>query len=88
MKHPSWCDEDDCEEGWHMFSTDYSNGGLARIVVRLCEEINTGARELDLGNGDGSYNSISDEDGIKWEISQLKEFRDRLNIIIDAVESK
>ena len=88
MKHPSWCEQDDCEEGWHMFSAEYSNGGLAKIEVRLSEDINSGKQELDLGKGDGTFNTVDSKEDIEWEISQLKEFRDRLNIIIDAAKSK
>lgn len=88
MKHPSWCEQDDCEEGWHMASASFSNEGLARIQVRLSEDIKTGKQELDLGKGDGSFNSISAKKDIEWTISELKEFRDQLTTLIEAIESK
>jgi hypothetical protein len=85
MKHPAWCDEDDCESGWHMRSATYSNSGLARIEVRLCQDIKTGAFELDLGDTTGSYNSEKD---IAYEASQLREFANTLITLLDAIEAK
>jgi hypothetical protein len=84
MKHPSWCDEDDCDEGFHMFSASYSNDGLARIEVRLSEDIKTGKQELDLGKGDGSFNSITTKKDIERTVSDLKDFRDQLSTLIEA----
>lgn len=88
MKHPSWCDEDDCEEGWHMFSASYSNQGLARIEVRLCQDINTGKIELDLGDSNGSYNNYTEDDEIESEVSDLRKFSKNLIKLLDAIESK
>ena len=87
MKHPSWCEEDDCEAGWHRLSASYSNGGLARIEVRLCQNIENSEFELDLGR-DGSDGSItiSEIKSIKLEISDLTSFRDNLNLIIGAID--
>jgi hypothetical protein len=87
MKHPSWCEEDDCEAGWHRLSASYSNGGLARIEVRLCQNIENSEFELDLGrDGSDGYNTISEMKSIKLEISDLTSFRDNLNLIIDAID--
>ncbi len=88
MKHPSWCDEDDCEEGFHMFSASYSNDGLARIEVRLSQDIKTNKLELELGDSKGSFNPSMDGDRLIMNIGWLKEFRDDLSKIIEAVESK
>ena len=88
MKHPSWCDEDDCEEGFHMFSASYSNDGLARIEVRLSQDIKTNKLELELGDSNGSFNPIIEGDRLITQIGWLKEFRDDLSKIIEAVESK
>jgi hypothetical protein len=88
MKHPSWCDEDDCESGWHTISASYSNDALAKIEVRLAKAIDDGTFELDLGRGDGAFNSNKSERDVQWEINQLKEFRDRLTLLIKAFESK
>lgn len=87
MKHPAWCEEDDCEAGWHRLSAQFDNGGLARIEVRLCQNIETDEFELDLsdnGNVNG-YNTISDLKSIKYEVSELAAFRDNLNLIIEAI---
>lgn len=86
MQHPSWCEEDDCEEGWHMASASFSNDGLARIQVRLSQDIKTGKQELDLGKGDGSFNSVTTKKDIDRAIGELKEFRDQLSTLIEAVE--
>jgi hypothetical protein len=88
MKHPSWCDEDDCESGWHTISASYSNDALAKIEVRLAKATDDGTFELDLGRGDGAFNSNKSERDVQWEINQLKEFRDRLTLLIKAFESK
>jgi hypothetical protein len=88
MKHPSWCEQDDCEEGWHMASASFSNDGLAQIQVRLSEEINTGKQELDLGKGDGSFNSVTTKKDIEQTISDLREFRDQLSTLIEGADSK
>lgn len=88
MKHPSWCDEDDCESGWHTISASYSNDALAKIEVRLAKATADGTFELDLGRGDGDFNSNKSERDVQWEINQLKEFRDRLTLLIKAFESK
>jgi hypothetical protein len=86
MKHPAWCEQDDCEEGWHRLSASYSNGGLARVEVRLCQNIKSDEFELDLGrDGSDGYNTISDMKSIKYEVSELVSFRDNLNLIIDAI---
>lgn len=87
MKHPAWCDEDDCEYGWHRFSAQYDNGGLARIEVRLCQNVETDEFELDLsdnGNANG-YNTVSDIKSIEYEISELTKFRNNLDTIIKAL---
>ncbi len=88
MKHPSWCDEDGCEEGFHMFSASYSNDGLARIEVRLSQDIKSNKLELELGDSNGSFNPIIEGDQLSTHIGWLKEFRDDLSKIIQAVESK
>lgn len=88
MNHPSWCEEDDCEEGWHMGSATYTNHGLARIEVRLCQDINTGNIELDLGDSKGSYNNYAEPEEISHEVSELKRFVDELSLLLKAAESK
>jgi hypothetical protein len=85
MKHPAWCEEDDCEAGWHMGSAAYSNSGLARIEVRLCQDIKTGALELDLGDTSGSYNNVKN---IAVEASDLRTFANTLSALLDAIEAK
>ncbi len=69
-----------------MASASYSNDGLARIEVRLSEDVKTGKQELDLGKGDGSFNSITTKKDIERTVSDLKDFRDQLSTLIEAVE--
>lgn len=86
MKHPSWCEQNNCEAGWHMLSASYSNDGLARLTVRLCQNVDTSQYELDLGrDGSDGFNSISDLSKIKDELQNLKTFKDELGLIISAL---
>ena len=71
-----------------MFSASYSNDGLARIEVRLSQDIKTNKLELELGDSKGSFNPIIEGDRLITNIGWLKEFRDDLSKIIEAVESK
>ena len=87
MKHPAWCEEDDCEAGWHMASASYSNDGYAQIEVRLSQDIKTGKFELDLGKGNGDFNSYKELKDVKRESEALREFVDVLNTLIEAIES-
>ena len=88
MKHPSWCEQDECEEGWHKASVSYTNNGLARIEVRVCQDVETGKIELDLGDSNGSYNNYTEDDEIACEVSDLRKFSKELILLLDAVDSK
>ena len=88
MKHPTWCEEDDCESGWHMASVAFTNNGLARIEVRVCQDVKTGEMELDLGDSNGSYNNYSGPDEIQSEVSDLLKFSKDLNSLLQAVDFK
>lgn len=88
MKHPSWCEQDDCEEGWHKGSVSYTNNGLARIEVRITQEVETGKFELDLGDTNGSFNTYEDAQEIENELSELREFAVGLKSLLDATKSK
>ena len=87
MKHPSWCEEDDCESGWHMGSALFSNEGMARIEVRISQDVKTGKIELDLGKGNGEFNSYRNGPEIKAQLASLKSFHTDLSALIKSIES-
>ena len=87
MKHPAWCEEDDCESGWHMGSAVFSNDGMARIEVRLSQDVKSGKIELDLGKGNGEFNSYKSSAEIKSQLESLKSFHTDLGALIKSIES-
>ncbi len=86
MKHPAWCEEDDCESGWHMGSAVFSNDGMARIEVRLSQDVKSGKIELDLGKGNGEFNSYKSSAEIKSQLESLKSFHTDLSALIKSID--
>ena len=70
-----------------MGSAVFSNDGMARIEVRLSQDVKSGKIELDLGKGNGEFNSYRDAPEIKTQLESLKSFHDDLSALIKSIES-
>jgi len=70
-----------------MGSAVFSNDGMARIEVRLSQDVKGGKIELDLGKGNGEFNSYKSSAEIKSQLQSLKSFHTDLSALIKAIES-
>ena len=70
-----------------MGSAVFSNDGMARIEVRLSQDVKSGKIELDLGKGNGEFNSYKSSAEIKSQLESLKSFHTDLSALIKSIES-
>ena len=70
-----------------MGSAVFSNDGMARIEVRLSQDVKNGKIELDLGKGNGEFNSYKSSAEIKSQLESLKSFHTDLGALIKSIES-
>ena len=70
-----------------MGSAVFSSDGMARIEVRLSQDVKNGKIELDLGKGNGEFNSYKSSAEIKSQLESLKSFHTDLSALIKSIES-
>lgn len=92
MKHPSWCEEDECETGFHSSSASFGSYAGSRIEFRLRQDIKDNHVEIDIGEpnrmGESGFSVTEGDDDFKYAVKEMREFHDQLRELIEALESR
>jgi hypothetical protein len=92
MKHPKWCEEDECENGFHSSSASFGSYAGSRIQFRLRQDIKDSHLEVDIGEpmrmSDSGYSVSQGTDDFKNTVKEIREFHDHLKELLAALEAK
>lgn len=89
MKHPNWCEEDECEAGFHSSSASFGSYAGSRIEFRLRQDIKDNHLEIDIGEpkrmGETGFTVSENDESFKNTVNEIRNLHQDLTQILDAL---